>query len=66
MNCDLRGLVLNAASQIRRPDKGSSGYYAASLEELAGHIADVRAGRATLQAFADCYGLNKEEAPNGN
>lgn len=53
MKINLAGLARQAANAI--DPKRDHGAYACCLEELAAHIEDVRAGRHTLEEFADYY-----------
>lgn len=51
--CNSAHMLEQAASAI--DPKRYSGAYAFALEELAGHIRQVRAGTVTLDQFADFY-----------
>jgi hypothetical protein len=74
MHCDLAGLLANAAEQIRGRQRGRRDYYAGALDDVAAHVRDVRAGRATLAEFAALYWLvpaadddaNPDEAADPN
>ncbi len=43
--------------------KRDTGAYAFLLEEIMGHVEDVRAGRHTLEEFADFYCMTLKYAP---
>jgi hypothetical protein len=54
LRCDLRGMVkhaLHAMDQRRDPHGGTR----AGLEQLLGHIDQVRSGKASVAEFADFY-----------
>ncbi|MDB5707819.1 MAG: hypothetical protein JWN66_4935 [Sphingomonas bacterium] len=62
MNCNLAGLARNAADCISpRKDRGA---YAFMLQELAGHVDQVRAGAVSLDEFADYYKLRPVSPPS--
>lgn len=56
--------MLNQASVCIEGRKPDTGAYAYMLEELAGHLADVRDGRHTWEEFAECYCLTERDRPN--
>ena len=60
MRCNSAHMLEQAARAI--DPKRDHGAYAFSLEELAGHIRQVRAGTATLEQFADFYMIRPEAA----
>ena len=53
MRVNITGVLRQAAACID-PEK-DTGAYAYMLGEIAGHVEDVRAGRHTLEEFADAY-----------
>ncbi len=62
MKVNLAGLLTQAAQCID-PEKDTHAY-AHMLEEVARHIRDVRAGKHTLDEFADAYCLRPDQ-PKG-
>jgi hypothetical protein len=53
MRCDLANMLRQARNAID-PEQDRYGY-AAALEDLEGHVRQVRDGSATLDEFADFY-----------
>ena len=53
MKVNITGLLRGALRAID-PER-DDGAYAFALEELIGHVEDVRAGKHTLEEFADFY-----------
>lgn len=60
MRVSLTGLLRSARALIR--DDEDRGAYAFMLGELVDHIEDVRAGRHTLEEFADFYCMTRKDA----
>lgn len=62
MRCDSANMLERAAQAIN--PKRDHGAYAFALEELAGHIRQVRAGTVSLDEFADFYMIRPVASPS--
>lgn len=57
--CDSANMLRNASAMIN--PKRDYGAYAFMLEEMAGHIEQVRRGEVTIEEFARFYMIEKME-----
>ena len=62
MKVNITGMLRGAVRSID-PER-DEGAYAFAVEELIGHVEDVRAGRHTLAEFADFYCMAPASQPS--
>lgn len=73
MKCDLEGLLVNVAAELKKhadaadidDETDMSAYYNFAILEVARHVKETREGQHTLEEFADHYCFKERVSADG-